>query len=91
MCGFKAVFQDCAKLQPRAQHPQPLYLWQRLRDEKLQARLLLQVHDELIVEAPENEVEQVKRILKEEMEQVVSYSVPLTAEVGTGKTWLEAH
>ena len=62
-----------------------------LRDEKLQARLLLQVHDELIVEAPENEVEQVKRILKEEMEQVVSYSVPLTAEVGTGKTWLEAH
>ena len=89
--GRKAVFQNCAKLQPRAQHPQTLYLWQRLRDEKLQARLLLQVHDELIVEAPENEVEQVKRILKEEMEQVVSYSVPLTAEVGTGKTWLEAH
>ena len=68
-----------------------VHVWQRLRDEKLQARLLLQVHDELIVEAPENEVEQVKRILKEEMEQVVSYSVPLTAEVGTGKTWLEAH
>ena len=68
-----------------------VHVWQRLRDEKLQARLLLQVHDELIVEAPESEVEQVKRILKEEMEQVVSYSVPLTAEVGTGKTWLEAH
>ena len=68
-----------------------VHVWQRLRDEKLQARLLLQVHDELIVEAPENEVEHVKRILKEEMEQVVSYSVPLTAEVGTGKTWLEAH
>ena len=68
-----------------------VHVWQRLRDEKLQARLLLQVHDELIVEAPENEVEQVKRILKEEMEQVVSYSVTLTAEVGTGKTWLEAH
>ena len=68
-----------------------VHVWQRLRDEKLQARLLLQVHDELIVEAPENEEEQVKRILKEEMEQVVSYSVPLTAEVGTGKTWLEAH
>ena len=68
-----------------------VHVWQRLRDEKLEARLLLQVHDELIVEAPENEVEQVKCILKEEMEQVVSYSVPLTAEVGTGKTWLEAH
>ena len=68
-----------------------VHVWQRLRDEKLQARLLLQVHDELIVEAPEAEVGEVKRILKEEMENVVHYSVPLTTEVGTGKTWLEAH
>ena len=66
-------------------------VYRRLKEEVPDARLILQVHDELIVEAPENEVEQVKRILKEEMEQVVSYSVPLTAEVGTGKTWLEAH
>ena len=50
----------------------------------------MQVHDELIVEAPENEVEQVKRILKEEMEQVVSLSVPLTAEAHWGRNWLEA-
>ena len=68
-----------------------VHVWQRLRDEKMQARLLLQVHDELIVEAPANEVDTVKRILKEEMENVVHYSVPLTTEVGTGKTWLEAH
>ena len=68
-----------------------VHVWQRLRDEKLQARLLLQVHDELIVEAPEAEVEEVKRVLREEMEQVVQYSVPLTTDVGTGKTWLEAH
>ena len=47
--------------------------------------------ERILAFARENEVEQVKRILKEEMEQVVSYSVPLTAEVGTGKTWLEAH
>ena len=53
--------------------------------------LLLQVHDELIVEAPEEEIDEVKRILKEEMENVVHYSVPLTTEVGVGKTWLEAH
>ena len=66
-------------------------MWQRLRDEKLQARLLLQVHDELIVEAPDSEVDTVRRILQEEMEHVVHYSVPLTTEVGTGKTWLEAH
>lgn len=68
-----------------------VHVWQRLRDEKLEAKLLLQVHDELIVEAPEAEVEQVKTLLKEEMERVVDYSVPLTAEVGTGQTWLEAH
>ncbi len=68
-----------------------VHVWQRLRDEKLEARLLLQVHDELIVEAPEAEVEEVKRVLREEMEQVVQYSVPLTTDVGTGKTWLEAH
>ena len=68
-----------------------VHVWQRLREEKLEARLLLQVHDELIVEAPEAEVEEVKRVLREEMEQVVQYSVPLTTDVGTGKTWLDAH
>ena len=68
-----------------------VHVWQRLRAEKLQARLLLQVHDELIVEAPEAECDAVKHILKEEMENVVHYSVPLTTEVGTGKTWLAAH
>ena len=68
-----------------------VHVWQRLRDEKLQAKLLLQVHDELIVEAPEAEAEEVQRVLREEMEGVVRYSVPLTTDVGTGKTWLEAH
>ncbi len=68
-----------------------VHVWQRLRSEGLRARLLLQVHDELIVEAPLEEVEQVKALLKQEMEQVVQYRVPLTADVGTGKTWLEAH
>ena len=68
-----------------------VHVWQSLREEGLKSRLLLQVHDELIVEAPADEVERVKALLKEKMEQVVHYSVPLTAEVGTGKTWLEAH
>ena len=68
-----------------------VHVWQRLRDEKLQAKLLLQVHDELIVEAPEAEAEEVQRVLREEMEGVVRYSVPLTTDVGTGKTWLQAH
>ena len=62
----------------------------RLVKEGLAARLVLQVHDELIVECPEAEAETVAKLLEEEMEQVVSLSVPLTAEAHWGKNWLEA-
>ena len=51
---------------------------------------MLQVHDELIVECPEEEAETVAKLLEEEMEHVVSLSVPLTAEAHWGKNWLEA-
>ena len=64
---------------------------QRLRDEKLASRLILTVHDELIVEAPEAEAEQAARILREEMEGCVQYAVPLSTDVHAGKNWLEAH
>ena len=64
---------------------------ERLRSERLQGRLLLQVHDELIVECPESEAERVRLLLKEEMEHVVNYSVPLIVDAKTGKTWAEAH
>ena len=63
----------------------------RLAEECPEARLVLQVHDELIVECPEQAAEQVKNLLKEEMENVVSLSVPLTVEASEGKTWAEAH
>ena len=63
----------------------------RLRDEGLQARLILQVHDELIAECPEEETEMVKKILQEEMEGAVRLSVPLTCEAKSGKNWAEAH
>ena len=66
-------------------------VWRRLREEGLAARLILQVHDELIVEAPKDEVKQVSQILKEEMEGAVNFTVPLTADVSSGDTWLEAH
>ncbi|MCI9332107.1 MAG: DNA polymerase I [Oscillibacter sp.] len=65
-------------------------VWKRLRAEKPQARLALQVHDELIVECPEAEAEAVARLLEEEMENVVHLRVPLTAEAHWGKNWLEA-
>ena len=66
-------------------------VWRRLRDEKLAAKLLLQVHDELIVECPEDEAERVSALLQEEMEHAAQLSVPLTAEVHTGRSWAEAH
>lgn len=65
-------------------------VWKRLRAEKPQARLVLQVHDELIVECFEDEAADVARLLEEEMENVVRLSVPLTAEAHWGKNWLEA-
>lgn len=62
----------------------------RLRAEGLKARLILQVHDELIVECPEEETEQVRALLTYEMESAVSYAVPLRADAGVGKNWGEA-
>ncbi len=63
---------------------------ERLRKEGLRGRLILQVHDELIVECPQDEAERVAAALTEEMERVVTLSVPLTAEAHWGKNWLEA-
>ena len=63
----------------------------RMRAEYLQARLLLQVHDELIVECPAEEAETVKGILIEEMEHVVDYRVPLLVDAKIGASWAEAH
>ncbi|MBR2639297.1 MAG: DNA polymerase I, partial [Oscillospiraceae bacterium] len=63
----------------------------RLAAEKLDAKLIMQVHDELIVEANENCAEKVAEILKFEMENAAKLSVPMEVDVGTGKTWLLAH
>ena len=62
----------------------------RLEKEGLQGKLILQVHDELIVECPPQEREQVVRILQEEMEGAVRLSVPMLAEAGWGRTWYDA-
>ncbi len=62
----------------------------RLIAENLKSKLILQVHDELIVEAPEDESKKVAAILKEEMEKAVNLKVPLIAETSIGKTWYDA-
>ena len=61
-----------------------------LKAEGMQARLILQVHDELIVECPEEETEQVKTLLTQEMENAVHYAVPMRADSAAGKSWGEA-
>jgi DNA polymerase-1 len=63
---------------------------QRLRKEKLGARMILQVHDELLLEVPEKEVEQTTKAVREEMERVYKLSVPLVVDISVGKNWLEA-
>ena len=65
-------------------------VYQRLKAENMQSRLILQVHDELIVEAPEAEAETAACILKEEMENAVQMAVKLTVDVHIGKTWYDA-
>ena len=62
----------------------------RMRRESLKAKLVLQVHDELIVEAPQDEIGQVSRIISEEMEGAAALKVKLLAEVHTGANWYEA-
>jgi len=65
-------------------------VYERMEKEGLKAKLIMQVHDELIVEAPENEAEIVCRIVKEEMENACPMKVNLTADVHFGKSWYEA-
>lgn len=63
---------------------------ERMKAENLRARLVLQVHDELIVEAPQDESMRVALIVQEEMENAVKMSVPLTADAAIGRTWYDA-
>ncbi|MBQ9415197.1 MAG: DNA polymerase I [Clostridia bacterium] len=65
-------------------------VWRRLIREGLRARLILQIHDELMVESPIDECDRVATILKEEMESAASLKVVLTADVHVGKTWFDA-
>ncbi len=65
-------------------------VYRKLRESGLDARLILQVHDELLLEAHSSCAEEARRLLREEMEHAVSYSVPLTVEVEVGSSWYDA-
>ena len=62
----------------------------QLKSNNLKSKLILQIHDELIVDAHNDEIDKVSQILKQEMENVVKLSVPLTVDVNIGKSWFEA-
>ena len=65
-------------------------LHQRLSDEGMGAAMIIQVHDELVLEIPEDEVEMVATMVREEMENAIELDVPLVVEVGWGDNWMEA-
>lgn len=66
-------------------------VWQRVRRAYPQTRLLLQVHDELLLEVPEAQLESVREVVVQEMERAATLAVPLVVETGTGRHWDEAH
>jgi len=68
-----------------------LNIMKRLKKEKLNTRMLLQVHDELLFEVPEDEKDAVVTLVKEEMENAVKLDVPIRVDIGIGKNWAEAH
>ena len=63
----------------------------RMKEEGMQSRMVLQIHDELVFDAVLKETEQLERIVREEMENVIELSIPLTVECNHGNNWLEAH
>ena len=66
-------------------------VWKELRQAGLSSRLILQVHDELVIETRQEEVDQVRRILEESMKQAAQLAVPLEVDLHTGENWYEAH
>jgi DNA polymerase-1 len=62
-----------------------------LAAKKLQAKLLLQVHDELVLDVPESELTEVQRLVQDAMAGAAQLAVPLEVAIGHGRTWLSAH
>ena len=63
----------------------------KLQDENWKSKMLLQVHDELVFDVHNDELEKIQPMIKHEMENAFKLSVPLEVELGLGKDWLEAH
>lgn len=66
-------------------------IWRRLKENGLKTKIILQIHDELVFESPEEEREIAMELIKKEMERAIPLSVPLKVDIGYGKNWAEAH
>lgn len=66
-------------------------VWKALKEAGLESKLILQVHDELLIETKESEIEQVRQILAENMQKAASLRVNLEVDLNTGRNWYEAH
>ena len=66
-------------------------IWKTFHKQKMRAKMVLQIHDELLFEVPESELETVREIVRKNMEEAVLLSVPVKVDIGYGKNWAEAH
>ncbi|NOZ62155.1 MAG: DNA polymerase I [Calditrichaeota bacterium] len=68
-----------------------IHISERIKKEKLQTKMIMQVHDELVFEVPKSELDAAKALIKEEMESAIDLNVPIKVDIGVGENWLEAH
>ena len=66
-------------------------VYDEMKLRKVKSKMILQVHDELVFDVPDDELELMKELIKEKMENVVKLSIPLIVDIGEGKNWIEAH
>ena len=68
-----------------------IHIHKELAEKEFETKMVLQVHDELVFDAPKEEIEKVKPIIKAAMETAIKTKVPLVVDFGQGHNWLEAH
>jgi len=66
-------------------------IYSRIKREKLPVKMILQIHDELVFEVPDSKLEETQKIVRNEMENAITLSVPIRVEIGSGKNWFQAH
>ena len=66
-------------------------IYNKIKDEKLETKMILQIHDELLFEVPENEIDNIKNIVINEMQNAIQLKVPIKVDYNFGENWLEAH